>query len=123
MSFRGDCPRESAEHITFFSELRRRYPDTLGTIAIHPANEARRRGKEFRKLTKDKAMGLSSGASDIIIPGAPSFVCELKRRDYTKCRWQPGQLEYLQAAHDAGAFVCVALGWEAAMVAVESCYG
>jgi len=43
----------------------------------------------------------------------------MKRQDHTKSKWQPGQLEYLEAAHYAGAFVCVALGWEAAMEAVE----
>lgn len=57
---------------------------------------------------------MATGASDIIIPASLSFVCELKRRDHTQSSWQPGQREYLTAAQDAGAFVCVALGWDAA---------
>ena len=54
------------------------------------------------------------GASDIIIPGGPAFVCELKRRDHTQSKWQDGQQEYLDAAQRAGAFVCIALGYKAA---------
>ena len=60
---------------------------------------------------------MTKGASDIIIPGSPAFVCELKRRDHTKSRWEDGQQEYLTAAQDAGAFVCIALGADAAMEA------
>lgn len=118
-AFRGDCPKEAVEQITFFGELRRRHPDTLGILAIHPKNEEKRSGAKFGQLARDKAMGLSPGASDIIIPGSPSFVCELKRADHTKCKWQDGQLEYLRAAQEEGAFACVALGWEAAIQAVE----
>ena len=40
-SYRGDCPPESAEQITFFGALRRTYP-ALGSIAIHPRNEGKR---------------------------------------------------------------------------------
>lgn len=119
-NFRGDCPPESAEQITFFSRLRAEHPDTLGVLALHPKNEEKRKGRQFQQLARDKAMGLSPGASDIIIPGCPAFVCEMKRQDHTKSKWQPGQLEYLEAAHNAGAFVCVALGWEAAMEAVKA---
>jgi len=60
-----------------------------------------------------------SGASDVIIPSRVTFVCEMKRADHTKSKWQPGQIDYLNAAQDAGAWVCVALGWEAAMEAVR----
>lgn len=115
-SYRGDCPIESAEQITFFNKLRRFFPDDLGLIAVHPRNEGKR---DFRKVAKEKAEGMTKGASDIIIPGCPSFVCELKRRDHTKSAWEDGQREYLKAAQDNGAFVCVALGWEAAWQALE----
>ena len=118
-SYRGDCPQESAEQITFFGQLRARYPDTLGVLALHPKNEEKRKGRQFQQLARDKAMGLAPGASDIKIPGGPAFVCEMKRQDHTKSKWQDDQLEYLEAAHNAGAFACVALGWEAAMEAVE----
>lgn len=119
VSFRGDCPKETAEQVTFFRELRKKYPDTVGALAVHPKNEEKRTGRQFAKLAMDKAMGLTPGASDIIIPGATAFVCEMKRKDHTLSKWQPGQLPYLEAAQAQGCFVCVALGWEAAMRAVE----
>lgn len=116
ISFRGECPTETAEQITFFGQLRRKYPH-LGNIALHIRNEGK---KSVQQVRREKAEGMISGAADIIIPGNPCFVCELKRKDHTKSRWQPNQEEYLQSAKDNGAFVCVALGWEAAIESVES---
>lgn len=113
-SFRSPCPSETAEQVTFFGYLRRTYPDSYGLIAIHPRNEGKR---HHVQVAREKAEGMTPGAADIIIPGSPSFVCELKRRDHTKCQWQAGQQEYLKACQQAGAFVCVALGWEAAIEA------
>jgi len=63
--------------------------------------------------------GMNTGASDIIIPGCPALVIEMKRRDHTKSKWQAGQIDYLEASKNAGAMVCVALGAEAAIQAVE----
>lgn len=117
--YRGPCHKEGAEQVTFFQQLRREYPDSWGVLAIHPKNEAKRRGGQFQQLARDKAMGLSTGASDIIIPGTPAFVCEMKRKDHTQSKWEPEQLPYLEAAHKAGAFACVALGWEGARMAFE----
>jgi len=110
------CPPESAEQITFFNELRKLYPDTLGKIAVHIRNEG---NKTFNQHKKEKAEGLVKGASDISIPGCPSFVCELKKRDHTESQWQSGQIEYLEAAKANGAFVCVAFGYLAALEAVS----
>lgn len=118
-SFRGKCPREGVEQATFFNKLRREYPDTWGVIALHPRNEQQLKGGQFRGITKQKAEGLTPGASDIIIPARVSFVCELKRQDRTLCKWQNGQITYLNASHNAGAFACVALGWEAAWRALQ----
>ena len=109
--YRGKCPSESAEQVTFFARLRRQYPDTWGRLAIHPRNEGKR---HFTQTARQKAEGMTPGASDIVIPGSPSFVCELKRQDHTRSRWQDGQAEYLAAAQNAGCFVCVALGCDAA---------
>lgn len=114
LAYRGDCPTESAEQVTFFQRLRSEYPDTYGLLAVHPKNEGKRRGGQFQQLARDKALGLSPGASDIIIPGSPAFVVEMKRRAHTQSSWQPGQLAYLEAAQKAGCFVGVALGWEGA---------
>jgi Holliday junction resolvase len=102
------------EQVTFFNKLRTEYPDTWGAIALHPRNEQKLRGGQHRALIRQKAEGMTPGASDVIIPGRVSFVCEIKRQDHTKSKWQPNQIEYLIAAQNAGAFACVALGWEGA---------
>jgi hypothetical protein len=112
--FRGACPKEEIEQVTFFNRLRREYPDTYGLIAVHPRNEQQLRGSQHRTLITHKAQGMTPGAADIVIPGAPTFVCEMKRRDHTQSSWQDGQKEYLAAAAALGAFACVALGHEAA---------
>lgn len=107
------------EQITFFNKVRTEYPDTWGRLALHPRNEQQLRGGQHRGFIRQKAEGLTPGASDVIIPGARSFVCEIKRADHTKSKWQPGQIDYLTAAQDAGAFVCVALGWRGAWDAFQ----
>ena len=111
LSFRGKCPAESVEQITFFAHLRRQYPHSYGLIAIHPRNEGER---HHAQTMRQKSEGMTKGAADIVIPCAPAFVCELKRQNHTKSTWQDGQLEYLEAAQENGAFVCVALGYVAA---------
>lgn len=116
VAFRGDCPTETAEQVTFFGRLRRHHKETWGILAIHPRNEGKR---THQQTIRAKAEGMTSGTSDIVIPGAPSFVCELKRRDHTKSKWERGQVEYLSAAQSAGCFSCVALGVDAAWEAFE----
>ena len=110
-AFRGKCPTESLEQITFFARLRREYPTTWGAIAFHPRNEGVR---SIMRVKIDKAEGMVTGTPDIIIPGKPTFVCELKRRDHTKSSLKDEQTEYLYAAKNAGGFVCIALGHKAA---------
>lgn len=116
-SFRGKCPTENIEQASFFNRLRAEYPDTWGAIALHPRNEGLKEKGQFSTVLKHKAEGMTKGAADVIIPAAPSFVCEIKRRDHTLSSWQDGQESYLLAAQSAGAFACVALGavgaWEA----------
>lgn len=111
MSYRGECPLESAEQITLFNEIRKKH-----SHAIHPRNEGK---KTYGQVNRHKAEGQTKGASDVVIPGLPCFVGELKRRDHTKSRWQDGQVEYLKSCHDAGAFVCVAFGYEAMLEAIK----
>jgi hypothetical protein len=110
-SFRGKCATESLEQVTFFARLRRDYPNSWGKIAFHPRNEGFRTAM---KVKIEKAEGMVTGTPDIIIPGDPTFVCELKRRDHTKSSLQDGQKDYLYAAQEAGGFVCIALGHKAA---------
>jgi hypothetical protein len=118
-TFRGKCPTEALEQITFFRRLRDAYPTTWGLLAVHPRNEGLKTGGQFIAVSRHKAEGMTIGAADIIIPGRPSFVCELKRRDRTQSAWQDGQMEYLTAAQRTGSFSCVALGCDAAWDAFQ----
>lgn len=115
-AWRGKCPTETAEQVTFFGRLRREYPTSWGRLAIHPRNEGLR---THGQVMKHKAEGMTAGTSDIVIPGSPAFVCELKRKDHTQSRMEDGQIEYLEAAKDAGCFVCIALGCDAAWEALK----
>lgn len=118
-TFRGKCPVESLEQITFFRRVRDAYPDTFGLIAFHPRNEGLKSGGQFSSVSKIKAEGATKGVPDIIIPGRTTLMIEMKRRDRTMCAWQDGQIEYLTAAHNAGAFACVAFGCDAAWGAFQ----
>jgi hypothetical protein len=62
---------------------------------------------------------MTTGAPDIVIPGSPTFICELKRRDHTQSELRTAQVAYLRAAQRAGCFVCVALGVDAAWEALH----
>ncbi|WP_288937036.1 hypothetical protein [uncultured Sphingomonas sp.] len=110
------CPKEAAEQVTFFNQLRHHYPDTFGLIAVHNRNEGK---KTAAQVVKEKAEGMATGAPDIMIPGNPSFLCELKRTDRTLSTLQPGQEPYLRAAIAAGSYGCIAFGWVAAWEAFE----
>lgn len=118
--YRGDCPLEGAEQATFFAQLRKHYPDTYGRLALHPKNEGKRRGAQFAQLARDKALGMTKSAPDVVLPGAPALLIEIKRRDHTKSKWQDGQVEYLETAQQLGCVVAVALGWQGAMAAFEN---
>lgn len=107
-TYRGPCPNETVEQVTLVSRIRK---TPYGILLVHVRNEGKR--TQYQAM-QHKAEGMTRGASDIIIPGSPAFVCELKRRDITKSAWQEGQEDYLLAALDAGAFACVALGCDAA---------
>lgn len=111
----GKCPHESVEQVTFFNRLRHEYPDTYGAIAVHVRNEGE---LSHAQVIRHKAQGMTPGAADIVIPGNPSFVCEMKSRSKT-ARISEEQIKYLEAAQAAGAFVCVALGYEGAWAAFE----
>lgn len=115
--FRGKCPIEAIEQVSVFNRIRREYPETWGRLALHPRNEGLKEKGQFSTVIKHKAEGMTTGASDIVIPGRSTFVCEIKRCDHTLSKWQDGQLAYLEAAALSGSFACVALGavaaWEA----------
>ena len=105
---------ESAHMITFFNYLRREHPH-LGEIAIHIRNEGKR---TFQQAEMQKIEGMVKGASDIIIPGMPSFVCEMKSTS-AKATISNEQINYLLSSAKNGAFACVAIGSEGAKKAVQ----
>ena len=110
------CPSEDLEQVTFVNTVKLNHPETYGKIIVHIENEGQVSNGQFSSIMRRKAMGsLNKGASDIIIPGNPAFVCELKRQDRTLSTIEQEQLDYLYAAKDVGAFVCIALGHSAAI--------
>lgn len=111
----GPCPSEKVEMASFFNKLRAEQP-SYARIAIHVRNEGLRSAMQVQAIKFDG--GFVKGASDIIIPGAPTFVCEMKSRAKTT-KLSPEQITYLEAAANAGAFACVALGAVAAYTAFE----
>jgi hypothetical protein len=123
LSFRGKCPLESQEQVSFFNKIRHVHPETWGKIAVHVKNEGLVRGGQFSAMQKHRAMGMVPGAPDIFIPGGQTLLIEMKRQDHTKSKLATEQIEYLAMAQDAGAFVCVALGAHAAWMAFEDWLG
>lgn len=105
------CPPESVEQITVFNWLRANGYKT----AIHPRNEGKR---TYNQTSRQKAEGMTKGASDIIIPHRIPFICELKRQDHTLCKLEDEQIEYLKQCKKDGAFVCVALGYKSVLEAI-----
>ena len=116
-TYRGKCPRESVEQITFISCVRREFPDSYGVVIFHAKNEGKLINGQFQAVAKDRAMGMAIGCADIHCPGNPSLCMEIKRKDHTKSDISNEQVKYLLAAQSLGAFCCVALGHEAAIEA------
>ena len=116
VKYRGACPKETLEQVTFFARLRREFPSSYGLLALHPRNEGKR---THLQAAKEKSEGMTTGATDIVIPARISFVCELKRRDHTASSIADEQLAYLRAAQAAGAYACIALGVDAAWEAFQ----
>jgi len=114
--YKGHCPLESQEQAAFVDYLRKVYPRTYGAIVIHIKNEGK---KTFGQAAYDKKNGQTKGASDIVIPGNPSFCLELKRKDRTKSKFSHEQETYLIKASENGAFACVAYGYDAAIEAFK----
>lgn len=109
------CPSEKVEMASFFNRLRREYP-ALGAIALHIRNEGKRTAMQHNAMVGEG--GFVKGASDVVIPGAPAFVMEMKSRAKT-AKVSKEQIAYLEACAEAGAFACVALGAIGAWSAFE----
>lgn len=97
---------------TFFNQLRINHPN-YAEIALHIFNEGK---KTPQQVEREKLVGMIPGASDIIIPGNPTFICEMKSQSPQAKIYQE-QIDFLIAAQNNGAFVCIALGYEAAIKA------
>lgn len=115
-SWRGACPVESAEQISFLKLLRIEFPE-LADIAVHIRNEGKR---TKRQGYQQKQEGMNTGASDIVIPCCPPILIELKRRDHTKSSISDKQIKYLIDSHNQGAFACVACSAIGAIEAVRA---
>lgn len=115
VNYRGPCPLETPEQISFFALLDSLHPD-LGAVAVHIENEGRR--SKFLGAKK-KINGLKKGACDIFIPCDPPILIELKRRDPSKSSPSADQIKYMINARAVGASVCIALGAAGAIDAVN----
>lgn len=116
----GKCLLETHEQASFFNRLRSEYPDTWGRLGIHVRNEGKRTHWEIRKIKAEG--GFIAGSPDIVIPGVPPFLCEMKARSKAS-KTTDEQIAYLQTAREQGAFACFAYGAEAAWQAFEEWLG
>lgn len=115
-TFRGACPLEAPEQVSFLCLLKKEFPG-LASIAVHIRNEGKRTKRQGAQHKKE---GMNTGASDILIPCCPPMLIELKRRDHTKSSSSDDQLKYLVDSHAQGAFSCYALGAIGAIEAVRA---
>lgn len=109
-----DNPAEDYVLSSLISRIRKDYPSSYGLVAFHVKNESRRTVVQIRA---DKAKGLTKGVSDLIIIGNPTLCMEIKKDN--SCRFEDGQLEFLQQAQKQGAFVCLAIGYQGAKDAFD----
>jgi hypothetical protein len=112
INYRGECPSEMAEQVSFLAQLKLEFPE-LWEIAVHIENEGKR-----NDAARKKQQGMRTGASDIVIPCCQPILIELKRKDHTQSSISGEQIAYLVRAKRLGAFACVALGAAGAMEAV-----
>lgn len=115
-TYRGKCPRETAEQITCINWTRAQYPNSIGKLIFHPKLDGK---KGFAQINSEKMEGVIKGVPDLVIPGGVTGLFEIKRKDHTQSKWQPGQQPYLLVAQENGAFVCVCLGYEGFILAVK----
>ena len=116
----GDLPKSTSNPAedyvlsSLISRIRNDYPSSYGLVAFHVKNESKRTTGQIRA---DKAKGLTKGVSDLIVIGNPTLCMEIKKDN--SCRFEDGQLEFLQQAQKQGAFVCLAIGYQGAKDAFE----
>lgn len=119
VNYRGPCPHEMAEQLSFLGLLEQYYPE-YACVAVHIANEGKRSKRKGQQM---KMEGMKKGACDIFIPCKPPLLIELKRRDPTKSRISIDQIKYILNAKKIGANACVAIGAVGAFEAVKHYMG
>ena len=117
-TFTVNAPTESDEQKMFFAWLRKYHPK-IAACASSVRNEGRR---TWGQIKHQKAEGLNKGTSDTFIPGSPSFCCEFKKR-IKSAKATQSQIDYLRAAQRNGSFICIALGFDGAVMAFEEWRG
>ena len=116
----GDLPKATTNPAedyvlsSLISRIRSVYPSSYGLVAFHVKNESKRTQGQIKA---DKIKGLTKGVSDLIVIGHPTLCMEIKKDN--SCRFESGQLEFLQQAQKGGAFVCLAIGYDGAKAAFE----
>ena len=114
----GDLPKATTNPAedyvlsSLISRIRSVYPSSYGLVAFHVKNESKRTQGQIKA---DKIKGLTKGVSDLIVIGNPTLCMEIKKDN--SCRFESGQLEFLQQAQKGGAFVCLAIGYDGAKAA------
>lgn len=116
INYRGPCPVESADQVTVFGQIRKRHPHLVNMV-FHPRMEGERTKGQADWQKADGS--IVKGMVDVIGIGHPMLVMEIKRKNHLLSVWQPGQIDVLQAAYKRGAFTCLALGFEAALQAIQ----
>lgn len=121
VDFRGKCKVEDAELAQFFTNARHEYKEYFD-LAFHVENEWNPQGgTSYAYHARSKAKGRLDEIADIIClpisPGAPAFVCELKRVDFSQSVKSSKdkahffkQLARLESQKRHGAIAFVALG-------------
>lgn len=110
--YRGDCPKEETDQISYGLWMQHRFPDVLW---FHVPNETgTRSGPQF--VEKRRRMGVRSGVSDnVILTHGINHKCaliELKRRDKTKSKVSKSQTDVLEEAIVECHFGAIAYGLE-----------
>lgn len=109
--YKGSCPHEDTDLIEYWMWMRHKLPDVLW---FHSPNETKKPTPQYLESRRRK--GVLSGVSDVVIvsPG-DRWGCatiELKRRDMSLSKWQPGQIPFLNSSAAAGSFSALAGGAE-----------
>lgn len=110
--YRGDCPKEETDQISYGLWMQHSFPDVLW---FHVPNETgTRSGPQF--IEKRRRMGVRSGVSDnVILTRGINHKCgliELKRRDKTKSKVSKSQNQVLEETIAEGHFGAIAYGLE-----------